>query len=68
LARDAKEDGLPSLSRIFGYIAVKELNRLQDRVEVLARLGFPNKEIAIICGTSSDSVATLKNLARRSRK
>ncbi len=53
---------LPSLSRVFGYVAVKELDRLEDRVKLLARLGYPNKEIAIICGTTPESVSTLKAL------
>ncbi len=51
---------LPSLSRVFGYMAVKELSLLEDRVKLLARLGYPNREIAIICDTTPETVATLK--------
>jgi hypothetical protein len=59
--------GLPSLSLVFGYIAVKELSRIQDRVDVLSRLGYGNPEIAKICGISSDVVAVLKYRARKER-
>ncbi len=45
-----QEHGLPSLALVFGYIAVKELQRLEDRVVVLSRLGYGNVEIAKICG------------------
>jgi hypothetical protein len=36
------EQALPSLVLVFGYIAVKHLERLEDRVRVLARLGYGN--------------------------
>lgn len=58
------EHGLPSLALVFGYIAVKELQRLEDRVAVLVRLGYGNPEIAAICGTTAASVATLKSVAK----
>ena len=61
-----KEDhALPSLSLVFGYIAIKELQRLEDRVALLARLGYGNPEIARICGTTSETVATLKTRAKK---
>lgn len=56
-----EEHGLPSLSLVFGYIAVKELQRLEDRVAVLSRLGYGNTEIATICNTTPASVSTLKS-------
>lgn len=58
---EAPREELPSLSRVFGYVAIKEMERLEDRVKLLARLGYPNKEIAIICGTTPETVATLKS-------
>ncbi|MBI5879002.1 MAG: hypothetical protein HZB53_15230 [Chloroflexi bacterium] len=60
-----EEHGLPSLSLVFGYIAVKELQRLDDRVRVLARLGYGNAEIATICSTTPAAVRTLKSVAKR---
>ena len=62
------EPGLPSLSLVFGYIAVKELQRLEDRVKLLARLGYGNAEIARICDTTPGTVRTLKATAKRGSK
>jgi DNA-binding CsgD family transcriptional regulator len=64
-ALSSDEHGLPSLSLVFGYIAVKELQRLEDRVSVLARLGYGNAEIATICNTTSATVKTLKSAAKK---
>jgi len=63
-----EDHGLPSLSLVFGYIAVKDLQRLEDRVALLARLGYGNAEIAKICGTTTDTVSTLKARAKRTKK
>lgn len=54
------ERALPSLALVFGYIAIKELQRLEDRVRVLSRLGYGNQEIAIICDTTPLTVAVRK--------
>ena len=63
-----EEYGLPSLALVFGYIAVKELQRLDDRVAVLSRLGYGNAEIATICNTTPATVRTLKSgLSRQNR-
>jgi DNA-binding CsgD family transcriptional regulator len=63
-----EEHGLPSLALVFGYIAVKELQRLEDRVAVLSRLGYGNAEIATICDTTPATVSTLKSgLGRQKR-
>jgi DNA-binding CsgD family transcriptional regulator len=66
--REKDETALPSLSLVFGYIAVKELRRTEDRVVVLSRLGYGNAEIAKICGTTENTVAALKWRARRRRR
>jgi len=60
-SRKDEEHGLPSLALVFGYIAVKELQRLEDRVAVLSRLGYGNAEMALICGSTPASIATLKH-------
>ena len=62
------EHALPSLALVFGYIAVKELQRLEDRIAVLTRLGYGNAEIARICDTTPASVRTLKSKAKKSRR
>jgi DNA-binding NarL/FixJ family response regulator len=58
------------LPNVLGYLAVKDLATLEERVEVLARLGYANKDIAKICGTTPLSVSVRKaNLNKRgSRK
>lgn len=66
--RDDEAHGLPSLALVFGYIAVKELQRLEDRVAVLSRLGYGNAEMATICDTSPASVATMKHRVSKGRR
>lgn len=70
ISAKAEEHGLPSLALVFGYIAVKDLQRLEDRISVLSRLGYGNAEMATICDTTAGSVATLKHrgTARRGRR
>jgi len=71
MAKKKKEDtqALPSLALVFGYIAVKDLQRMEDRVRVLARLGYGNQEVAMICGTTPMTVAVMKSgLKRRGKK
>ena len=65
---DNDEHALPSLSLVFGYIAVKELQRLEDRISVLARLGYGNAEIAKICDTTPATVRTIKSSTKKSKK
>jgi hypothetical protein len=59
------EPGLPSLALVFGYIAVKDLGALEDRVAVLSRLGYGNPEMAAICGSTPASVAVAKHRASK---
>jgi DNA-binding CsgD family transcriptional regulator len=63
VAKKDRDDAqaLPSLALVFGYIAIKELQRNEDRVRVLSRLGYGNQEIAVICEISPASVAVLKH-------
>jgi hypothetical protein len=61
------ERGLPSLSLVFGYIAIKDLQRLEDRVTVLSRLGYGANAIANICGTTAATVHTLRNVAKKKK-
>jgi len=63
-----EEEALPSLSLVLGFMAVRELGRLEDRVKVLARLGYGNAEIARICDTTRDSVRALKSKPKRKEK
>src|SRR5262245_45667074 len=63
-----KEPGLPSLALVFGYIAVKDLKRLEDRLTVLNRLGYGNAAMAVICDASPGRIGTLKSRAARQRR
>jgi hypothetical protein len=69
MAKKAKKDeqALPSLALVFGYIAVKDLQRLEDRVRVLARLGYGNQEMARICETTPLTVAVMKSGLKRKK-
>lgn len=69
-AKKKEEHGLPSLALVFGYIAIKDLQRLEDRIAVLSRLGYGNTEMALICDTTPGSISTLKSrsAARRTRR
>lgn len=64
----SEEHALPSLSLVFGYIAVKELQRLEDRIAVLNRLGYGNAEIAKICNTTVATVRTLKSSGKKTQR
>lgn len=65
--QNTDDHGLPSLSLVFGYIAVKDLQRLEDRVTVLTRLGYGANEIATICDTSAATVHTMRSIAKKSK-
>jgi hypothetical protein len=58
---------LPSLALVFGYIAIKELQRLEDRVRVLSRLGYGNQEIAMICETTPLTVSVMKSNLKKKK-
>ena len=58
----SEANALPSLSRVMGYIAVKNL-QAEDKVPILARLGYGDAEIATITGLTRNKVA--KARARR---
>ncbi|MGB2714169.1 MAG: hypothetical protein WBC51_08330 [Vicinamibacterales bacterium] len=66
--RSSEESSLPSLALVFGYIAVKDLQRLEDRVKILSRLGYGNAEMSAICGITPAHVATLKHRASKGER
>jgi hypothetical protein len=45
---------------VLGWLAVKESTTLEERVGILSRLGYENKEIAQICDTTPGSVSVRK--------
>ena len=68
MAKIKEDHSLPSLALVFGYIAIKELQRPVDRIEVLGRLGYGYKEIAQICGLADNYVAKSLSLLKKSKK
>lgn len=62
------EHALPSLSLVFGYIAVKNLDSISDKVRVLSQLGYGNPEMAKICDTSVNTVAVTKSTSAKRKK
>jgi len=65
--KNEEEYGLPSLSIVLGYLAVKELKNNEDRLRVLDQLGYGNAEIAKICGLTPASVRSYKSKIKRER-
>ena len=55
------------LALVLGYIAVKDFQNLEERVRVLARLGYGNQEIARICDTTPLTVAVRKSGLKKRR-
>jgi len=58
--KEQENSALPNLKLVLGYLAIKDLATLEERVGVLARLGYQNREIAQICDTTPSSVAVRK--------
>jgi len=65
MPRKQRESALPSIALVFGYIAVKDLPNAREKIRVLSRLGYGNKEIAQICGTTAGRVAVEKSISRK---
>lgn len=59
------ESTLPNLALVLGYVAIKDLQRLEDRVRVLSQLGYDNQAIARICDTTPGTVAVRKAQLKR---
>ena len=49
------------LSTVLGYIATKDLPTTEKKIAVLSNLGYSNKEMARICGTTDGVIKTLKS-------
>lgn len=50
---------------ILGYIAVKELIGIKEKIKVLSKLGFSNSEMAIICDTTSSTIKVEKSKLKK---
>jgi len=62
---EADEAPQVNLAIVLGYIATKDLPTTEKKVAVLAKLGYSNKDMATICGTSGSVVKTLKSKIKK---
>jgi DNA-binding CsgD family transcriptional regulator len=53
------------LAVALGYIAIKDLTTTEKKIAVLTNLGFSNKDMVKICGTTGKVVKTLKSKIKR---
>ena len=53
--------GLPAVSLVLGYLAVRELGSDNDAVKILYRLGYGTNEIATIRGLKETAVERILN-------
>lgn len=61
--------GLPSVSIVMGYLAIKDYSTIDKKVEVLSMLGYGRSEIAQICGTTVNTVSvSMSRLKSKSDK
>jgi DNA-binding NarL/FixJ family response regulator len=56
------------LAIVLGYIAVKDLKTIDKKVAVLTQLGFTNKEMARICGTTENAIRAFKSQIKKGSK
>lgn len=53
------------IALVLGYIATKDLGTSEKKVAVLTKLGYSNKDMSIICGTSGEVIRTLKSKVKK---
>lgn len=53
------------LAIVLGYIAIKDLTTTEKKVAVLTQLGFSNKDMVKICGTTDNVIKTLKSKIKK---
>lgn len=53
---------------VMGYIAVKEFDSIPQKVRVLHKLGYTNKQMAAICGTTEGTIAVQKVVNKKTKK
>jgi hypothetical protein len=63
-----EENEFSRLLTVMGYIAVKDSNSISEKVSILEMLGFTNKEMAKICGTTDGTIKVQKVLNKKTKK
>lgn len=59
---------MSKLLHVMGYIAVKDFDSIPEKVRVLHRLGYSNKEMVVICNTSEGTIAVQKTVNKKKKK
>ena len=69
MPNERKQDSPPptNVKLVLGYLAIKDLVTLEERVGVLARLDYENREIAQICNTTPMSVSVRKAAIKKAK-
>ena len=63
-----EESEISKLMTVMGYIAVKEIEGISERVKILNSLGFSNKQMALICDSPEASIRVLKTLSKNKKR
>jgi len=63
-----EESEISKLLIVIGYIAVKELSSIPEKVRVLDNLGYNNREMALICNSTEGTIAKQKTLNKNQKK
>lgn len=53
------------LAVVLGYIATKDLTTTEKKVAILTKLGYSNKDMVKICGTTDKVIRTLKSKVKK---
>lgn len=63
-----EESEMSQLLNVMGCIAVKEFQSIPEKVRVLHNLGYSNKQMAAICGTTEGTIAVQKVVNKKNKK
>jgi hypothetical protein len=63
-----EESEFSKLLAVMGYLAVKDFDSISEKVRTLEQLGFSNKEMAKICGTTDGTIKVQKVLNKKTKK
>ncbi len=65
MANNNETFAISNLSLVLGYLAVKDIEGIENQVSILARLGYDNSQIAVICDVTPASVRSHKYAGKK---
>lgn len=65
---DTNETQITKLLLVMGYLAVKDLDSITEKIIVLDSLGYSNKEMASICNTTEGTIRVQKFAGKKQKK